>query len=433
MLNEKDVRELLALKCESKHLDYKQSLNWKTATADKKASIVKDVLAMANNQDGGKIIFGVRDGDFEPVGLTEEEFQSFDVTPFGDFVSRYADPTFECALYKYALEGKRFVVIEIPEFHVTPIICKADARDERRAILKKGAVYVRTHRAASEVIPNAEAMRDLMNRAVVKRGDELLRMVERLIKGKTVAFDEQMAQEIKTETTEADHFLSEHLGQGFAQAGHWEVESYVLPYVRDRIPTLASISSLLTESQVTLRGWYFPHLEPHNSSNFARGVQFYMSGMSSGHLEGHRAYQSGVFVWRSTLWEDTVASMNTGEKALSFLGVIWDITEFFLFAKRYYEKPAADATIGLTIRLTDTGNRTLKAFGDVREDSLPVGCTCREPQVEIRTECTVARLAASYDELARIAIRRVYDLFNWNTSGEEMIRSWQGRLMNRRL
>jgi hypothetical protein len=180
LLIEKDIRELLGRKSEGRNLDYKQSMNWGTATAEQKAAIVKDVLAMANTQDGGKIIFGVRDGDCEAIGLTEEEFQSFDATRFADFLNRYADPSFECAIQKFVIDGKKFVTIEVPEFNDVPIICKADANDSRgQQVLKHGATYIRTNRAASEIVPDAEAMRDLMNRAVVKRRDELLRMVER--------------------------------------------------------------------------------------------------------------------------------------------------------------------------------------------------------------------------------------------------------------
>lgn len=428
------MRELLARKSESKNLDYKQSMNWGTATAEQKAALVKDALAMSNTQDGGKIILGVRDGDFEPTGLTDEEFESFDTTRFADFLNRYADPSFACEVHKFTIDNKRLVVIEVPEFGVVPIICKADANDSQgHQVLKRGGIYIRTNRAASEVVPDSEAMRDLMNRAVVKRGDELLRMVERLIKGKPVGLDEQTATEIKSEIADADRFISEHLPEGFRQAGHWEVEFSVLPYVRERVPNLASIRTLLAASQITLRGWYFPHLDERRTSNFARGVQSYMGESSSGHLEGYRAYQSGVFVWKSTFWEDVVASMRTEGKALSFVGVILQVTEYFLFAKRYYEKLAPDATVSLTIRLTDTQSRTLKSFGELREGVLFAEYVCREPQVEVRTDCTVAELAASYDELARKAIRRVYELFNWNNSSEDMIQSWQERLLNRRL
>jgi Putative DNA-binding domain len=175
LLTEKDLPKLLGRKAESKNLDYKQSMNWETATTEQRAAIVKDVLAMANTPDGGKIIFGVRDADCEAIGLAEKEFQSFDATRFADFLNRYADPSFECAIQKFVIDGKKFVTIEIPEFSDVPIICKTDANDSSgRQILRRGATYIRTNRAASEIVPDAEAMRDLMNRAVMKRGDELL-------------------------------------------------------------------------------------------------------------------------------------------------------------------------------------------------------------------------------------------------------------------
>src|SRR6202043_2974786 len=99
--------------------------------------------------------------------------------------------------------------------------------------------------------------------------------------------------------------------------------------------------------------------------------------------------------------EDTVFSMQTGEKALSFTGVILEITEHFLFAKRFYEKFALDATVTLTIRLTDTQGRVLRSYNDIREGMLFGRYACEEPQIEVQTYCTVAELVASYDELAR--------------------------------
>lgn len=432
MLTEQDVRELLALKTENKNLDYKQSLNWGTASAQDKGGIVKDVLAMANAQDGGKLVFGVRDGDFEAVGLTAEEFESFDTTRFNDVLARYADPTFGCGMHKFTLEGVRIVAVEVPEFNDVPIICKADLNDGNRAILKRGATYIRTDRAASEVVSSADAMRELMNRAVVKRGDQLLKMVERLIKGKPVQQDEQSAAEVRHEVDEANQFILGHLPDEFRNLGRWEVEFYVLPYSRERIRDLAAISRLLMECQVTLRGWYFPHFDRENTSNFAHGVQSFTAtgGVSRRHLEGYRAYQSGSFVWKSEFWENTHSGFPAGQKALSFIGVILEITEYLLFAKRYFEKVAPDSTVHITIRLTDTENRFLASFG---EGSLYGNYVCREPQVEVEVECTVAELIASYDELARKAIRRVYELFNWNDSTDELMQNWQEVLVNRRI
>lgn len=406
-------------------------MNWGTATAEAKGAVVKDVLAMANTQDGGRIVFGVRDGDFEAVGLSEEEFESFDATRFADFLNRYADPPSGCSVHKFVVDGGRFVAIEVPEFTDIPIICKADLNDtNNRQVLKRGAAYIRTDRAASEIVSTSEAMRDLMNRAVIRRGDQILKMVERLIKGKPVRQDEESATEIRAEIADADRFIIEHLPEEFGGLGRWEVECYILPYVRERIVDLGSISRLLAECQVTLRGWYFPHFDREHTSNFAHGVQSYTAsrGLTRRHLEGYRAYQSGVFVWKSEYWEN--ANLPAGQKALSFVGVVLEITEYFLFAKRYYEKVAPDSTVHLTIHLTDTQNRFLASFG---EGSLHGEYVCREPQIQVEAECTVAELVASYDELARKAIRRVYELFNWNDSSDELMKQWQERLVNHRL
>ncbi len=433
MLIENDVRELLALKTENKSLDYKQSMNWETATAEAKGAVVKDVLAMANTQDGGRIVFGVRDGDFEGVGLPEDQFGSFDATRFTDFLNRYTDPPFGCSVHKFVIDGRRFVAIEVPEFTDVPIICKADLNDtNNRQILRRGATYIRTDRASSEIVSTSEAMRDLMNRALVRRGDQLLKMVERLIKGKPVHQDEESATEIRAEIADADRFILERLPEEFCELGRWEVECYILPYMRERIASLASISGLLAECQVTLRGWYFPHFDRENTSNFAHGVQSYTAnrGLNRRHLEGYRAYQSGVFVWKSEYWENMGANLPAGQKALSFVGVILEVTEYFLFAKRYYEKIAPDSTVHLTVRLTDTQNRFLASFG---EGWLHGEYICREPQIQVEAECTVAELMASYDELARKSIRRAYELFNWNDSSDELIKQWQERLVNRRV
>lgn len=429
MLTERDVRELLALRTENKNLDYKQSINWGTAAAEEKGAIVKDVLAMANTQDGGRIVFGVRDGDFEAVGLTEDDFQSFDATRFADFLNRYSDPLFGCGIHKFLIDGGRFAAIEVPEFSEVPIICKADLNDaNNRQVLRRGATYIRTERAASEIVSTADAMRDLTNRAIVKRGDQLLRMVERLIKGKPLNLDEDSAREIRAEIAEAEDFIREHLPEEFRNVGHWEVEFYLLPHLRERLPNLASIGTLLEECRVTLRGWYFPHFDREHTSNFNRGVQSY-SMSPTGHREGYRAYQSGTFAWKSELWEDSAPDISAGQKVLSFVGVILEITEYFLFAKRYYERFAPDATIHLTIRLTDMLNRMLVSLG---EAFLPRGYICRVATVQTETACTVAELVASYEELARKAIRRVYELFNWSDSSDEILKEWQERLANRR-
>lgn len=430
MLTEADVRQLLALRTENRNLDYKQRLNWATATADAKGGVIKDVLAMANTQDGGKILFGVRDNDFEVVGVTEEEFNAFDATRFADFLNRYADPQFGCGLHKFIMDGHRIVAIEVPEFRDVPIICKADLNDaNNRPVLRRGAAYIRTDRAASEAVSTSEVMRELMNRAAARRGDEILKMVERLIKGRPARENEAAGDEIRAEVDATTQFLVQHLPERFTQVGRWELNCYVLPYLRERIVSLATISELVAPSQVTLLGWYFPHLDREHQANFQDGVQSFTVGVRE-HLEGYRSYRSGTFAWRGSYWEDVAPQFQAvGQRVLSYVGVIFQITEFFLFARRFYERVAPDATVHLTLRMTDALDRQLASFQEPWDVG---GYFCRIENVEVDTQCTVAELVASYDELARNAIRKVFELFNWNNSSEEMIRTWQERLLNRR-
>lgn len=432
MLTEDDVRKLLSLRTENKNLDYKLTMNWTTAAPHEKGELVKDILAMANTQDGGRIIFGVRDEDFEPVGLGEEEFQSFDTTRVSDFVNRYADPPLAIGISKFTIDGQRVVAFDVSEFAEVPTICKRDLNaPDNRAVLKQGATYIRTERAASEVVSTANAMRDLMNRAVVKRGDQFLKMVERLIKGRPLDLDENAAREIQNEIEAANQFLFENHPAEFQQSGRWEFEFVVLPYLQERIATFAAISNAIRESQVTLTGWYLPHLYYESTSNFAHGIQSRTPPAETHrrHREGYRAYQSGVFVWKSEYFEDEERRLPEGVRALDFIGVIVDITQFTLFAKRYYERLAPDASLLLRIRLTDTQGRYLTSFGPHR---LFDRYTCREPQIEVLLKCTPVELASSFDELARKAVRRVYELFNWNDASEEMIQQHQQKLLNGR-
>ncbi len=86
---------------------------------------------MANTKGGGALVFGVRNEDFAAVGLEAQEFQSFDQTKVNDFLQRFTDPPFACRVSKLSPNGRRHVVIEVPEFPEIPIICREDFNSSR--------------------------------------------------------------------------------------------------------------------------------------------------------------------------------------------------------------------------------------------------------------------------------------------------------------
>ena len=184
MISEAELRKLLAHKSESRNLDFKERLNWSSTSNDEKCELVKDVLAFLNTENGGVIIFGIRDGTLELVGLTEDEFTSFDPTKVNDFLHRYTDPISFCEVQKFVIDNRHVVVIGVSEFNDVPVICKRDAnssKNQSKLILRAGGLYVRSHKATSGLVSSADEMRDLINRALFKRGEQLLKPIETLI------------------------------------------------------------------------------------------------------------------------------------------------------------------------------------------------------------------------------------------------------------
>jgi hypothetical protein len=432
MLSESELKELLAQKTETRNLDCKASLNWDTTDADGKCDLVKDILALLNTQDGGRIVIGVRDGDLEPVGMTDADFVSFDTTKVNEFLHRYTDPQSSCEVQKLTLSGVRFVVISVVEFKDIPVICKRAAnssKDSSKTILKLGGLYVRTEKATSVLVPTSEEMRDLLNRAMLKRGDQLLSQIRTLLTGTPPAKEEDIKQ-YDPEIAEARRYFKESMPEGSEKLGHWEVISMPLKYSKERVPTITEVYKSLVESEVYLRGWNFPHFDKDTKTNFSNGRQSFTEFMH--HIEAHRAYQSGLFMWRGLYWEHSSHFKKQHEKALSFVNVIYTVTEFLLFFKRYYERISPDASIRFSIRMTDIQDRTLEATD---WDALPFmgNYAAKDSSLKIDREYSVPELRATAEEIAIGVVQRIFEVFNWNGSDPNMIRGWQQRLLSRTL
>jgi Putative DNA-binding domain len=433
MIPETQLRELLAQKGESRNLDCKERFDWNTATNDAKCELVKDILAFLNTQDGGVILFGVRDSTLELVGLTEDEFASFDTTKVNDFLQKYTDPPSSCEVQKPTIDGRRLVVIGVPEFKDVPVVCKRDAnssRDQSRLILKAGGLYVRTDKATSVLVPSAEEMRNLINRALLKRGDQLLGTIEALLRGKPSIKEPESVLYTK-EIESARQYFRDSLPVDFETGGYWDLIAYPQAYNAERITAISNVWKSVAEAEVRLRGWYFPHPDRDTQSNFANGRQSYTvaSALGRPYIEAYRAYQSGLFIWRGRYREDDSEFKNQYGKALSFVNVIYEVTEFFVFLKRYYERVAPDAAVHVLIEMHDIDNRrlvstdfTVELFGNY---------ISRVPMLLIERDYEVAELRASAEEAAIAVVQKIFELFNWNDPDPNMIRGWQQRLLSR--
>lgn len=212
MISAERIRELVRLGNENRNLDYKGAFSWQGASNDEKCEIVKDVLAFSNTRDGGMILIGVNDktGVFE--GLTEEQFASFDQTKFNSFVHKYTDPRHTSNVHRVVVDQQRVVAIDIPEFADVPTLCARDANSsvsQNRLILRRAALYMRTDRATSEMIDDADAMRELLNRGLMRRQNELFRAIKQIVLPNQATTISEQGAEFKAEVEDAERYLSE--------------------------------------------------------------------------------------------------------------------------------------------------------------------------------------------------------------------------------
>lgn len=118
------------------------------------------------------------------------------------------------------------------------------------------------------------------------------------------------------------------------------------PTIHDpkRIQSLPEVEATLPASEVALRGWNFPHTDKSNATPFGQGFQ--SATIRDRSVEGFRLYQSGLFLWRRTYWEDVQDKRgDKGQRLLSFPSAIYFFTEFFIFFSRLYERIAPDVAV----------------------------------------------------------------------------------------
>jgi len=443
-----DIRELIKAGSETPNLDYKLTAIWDKKHNQDRLDLVKDILAMSNTRDGGKIVIGVDDKTKEYIGLSDESYSSFDVTKVNQFVNSFADPAISCQVISKAdLDGKKVVVIIIPEFPEDPIICKKGSNDhDNKPFLMQGGLYTRTVDCSSELVSSADETRSILEIGLNKKSDEILAKINRLLsasekrKGKqnqnTVekstlptesnTEEPQQKPDYENEIKEAYTYFDEKLSK---MDGYWQVIAYPKTYSSKRFSDPLKAHEAVKESIVHLRGWDFPHDDNHeNSFNFAKGRQSFT--VWEHHNEAWRMYKSGLFIWRQNYWEDARGHSEDGKKVLSFVSLIYSVTEILLFLKRLYTKyPTLSNDLELKISLSGCDGRKLSAF----EPGVLISgyYISGEKTIPVERELSSVELEASAEVIARDIAKEMFMLFNWNDPVDSMIENWQKKLIER--
>lgn len=181
-----ELESLLEGAEETDVLEFKQRMSWDIG-------LVKDILAMANIEDGGLIVVGIEDETYIRQGLSDEEIKTFDADYIKDIVGSFADPFVELTISNVVDNNDlKFVIITVAPFSFTPVICKKDGGKKNE--LRKGEIYFRskTRRPCSERISNTSEMRDLLDRATVLRMRRLQSLGLQAIPENRYDFDKEL-------------------------------------------------------------------------------------------------------------------------------------------------------------------------------------------------------------------------------------------------
>lgn len=161
----RELEELLEGGIETPHIEYK------TGCLGEIDTFAKDILAIANIEDGGWIIIGMAENKgkgYKRVGVTEEQVKSFNYDIMRDKFASFASPHVQFSLsFPQDKNGLQFVVIRIDEFSEVPVIC---IKSSQSAETKAPTIYYRNtvRRVESGPISNYHDLRNLLERSAVK-------------------------------------------------------------------------------------------------------------------------------------------------------------------------------------------------------------------------------------------------------------------------
>ena len=181
-MTEQDLESLLDRGHETNGMEFKGP--GKRSDAVFLAKVVRAIIGMANRRDGGVVIIGVDSDTLEPVGLDDDQLNTWDYDDLATSVNTYASPSVTFDLTQMEKNGERLVVIEVHEFSDIPILCRKDYQPTNvkgaAQILRNGACYVRSrHKPETAEIPSEEEMRELLELAIDKGVRRFIAMAQK--------------------------------------------------------------------------------------------------------------------------------------------------------------------------------------------------------------------------------------------------------------
>lgn len=245
--------------------------------------------------------------------------------------------------------------------------------------------------------------------------------------------------------------MSEGLEEKIKQKGYWRV--IIRPskdfYKEDRFD-ISEIGKIIGETQVRLRGWYYPHVDQTckiiGKNIVSCEVDF------ENLIERWDFTTSGQFVHILAMEEDYMIDAEKAERIKSrfhfnkddakditkFFEIVWatlKITEIYLFASHLaqLEKNKDVEEFEIIIELHNVKDRMLFIWDMMRSLWMPYICRFPDGVITLPSIYKKDDLIAKYDTYATENIVKIFKYFNWLEPNVQSISEDQKKLLERRL
>lgn len=397
------------------------------------AQVTKAVLGMANRRDGGRVVIGVENdgGVLNPVGLSNSDQDTWKYDDVAAKLAEYADPSVSFELEIQQHNSNQYLVLHVREFEDIPVLCKKDYQ----GVLRRGACYVRPRRKPETTeIPTQEDMRDLLDLATEKRLRRYLEMVWRA-GGIVVPFQTSPIHLSEQELFDKQltDLMMTKLLEKIRSRGHWKVVIRPGRYVEKRIQNISALYAIVQKASVELRGWDFPHVDPHTKPH----IDVDWVGQESEwqeFLEIWRFYQSGQFVDIFGIpddWQDqsNLQPVPQDWKPGALLGIgnaLFTFTEIFEFAARLALTEVGDELMHIEVVVSGLNGRILCVDSRHRTPFIQ-SYQASLSELPYKVVLSRSELVAQPRELALKPTMELFARFGWEP-GADVLRDQQKTL-----
>jgi hypothetical protein len=177
-----ELRSLLQFPSERPNVEYK---SWLDVTQNSgKAILAKAAIALANH-GGGIIVLGMREDRNEGAALRSlarpPALGRYSQDDINAAIARYSDPAFHCDLMfeSHPATGHEHAFVIVPGGMTVPVMCRRTCE----GIINQHRCYIRKPGARSEEPFTAEEWREVFERCIQARRENMLDAIRRIVQG----------------------------------------------------------------------------------------------------------------------------------------------------------------------------------------------------------------------------------------------------------